>query len=105
MARHHVGARCGVSAQGNPNRSWLRGTPVVEPRLPPSKVCRYNHAVAPTTDHFDGKRFFNPTGPPMQPFTKVARMLLERRTKWPDAVDSGQAIPVSRDDASALVTF
>ena len=61
--------------------------------------------MAPTTDHFDGERFFNPTGPPLQPLTAVPRMLLERRTTWPAAVDSRQTRPAPRGDASAVVTF
>jgi hypothetical protein len=32
-----------------------------------------------TSDHFDGRRFVNPTGIAGQPFTAVPRMLLERR--------------------------
>ena len=33
----------------------------------------------PKSDHFDGRRFVNPTGSAGQPFSKVPRMLLERR--------------------------
>ena len=40
------------------------------------------------TDHFDGRRFLNPTGPQPQPFSAVPRMLLEqRRTPWPRHVE------------------
>ena len=57
------------------------------------------------SDHFDGRRFFNPTGPPMQPFTSVPRMLLARRIPWPVRVhDVPKPLP-SRDTASAVVTF
>ena len=61
--------------------------------------------MAAATDHFDRGRFFNPTGPPTQPFTAVPRMLLERRTKWPASVDSRPTKPAPRGDASAVVTF
>jgi L-ascorbate metabolism protein UlaG (beta-lactamase superfamily) len=57
------------------------------------------------TDHFDGKRFFNPTAPAQQPFSKVPRLLLERRTPWPAHVeDRPQPVP-PRGDAAAVVTF
>jgi L-ascorbate metabolism protein UlaG (beta-lactamase superfamily) len=32
---------------------------------------------SPKSDHFDGRRFFNPTGPRAQPLSAVPRMLLE----------------------------
>jgi|RhiMethySRZTD1v2_1073278.scaffolds.fasta_scaffold11473_13 L-ascorbate metabolism protein UlaG (beta-lactamase superfamily) len=59
-----------------------------------------------TSDHFDGRRFHNPTGPQPQPFSKVPRMLLERRsTPWPRYVeDPPQTLP-GVDGTSAVVTF
>jgi hypothetical protein len=59
----------------------------------------------PTSDHFDGRRFFNPTGPTPQPFSAVPRMLMERRTPWPARVDAPARPPAPRDDAEAVVTF
>jgi L-ascorbate metabolism protein UlaG (beta-lactamase superfamily) len=59
----------------------------------------------PTSDHFDGQRFFNPTGPTPQPFTAVPRMLIERRTPWPAHIDTPAQRPAPRDDADAVVTF
>ena len=56
-------------------------------------------------DHFDGRRFFNPTGPAIQPFTKVPRLLLEPKTKWPDRLDGKTAKPASLDDSTAVLTF
>jgi len=56
------------------------------------------------SDHFDGRRFFNPTGPALQPFTAVPRMLLERRTKWPARIDARTVQPPPRDEASAVLT-
>lgn len=57
----------------------------------------------PSTDHFDGRRFFNPIGPPLQPLTAVPRMLLARRTPWPSRISPRQA--PERDGANAVVTF
>jgi len=56
------------------------------------------------TDQFDGRRFFNPSGLPVQPFTAVPRMLLERRAPWPSRVDQPQRRPPDLDGAAALVT-
>jgi len=57
------------------------------------------------SDHFDGKRFFNPTGLPLQPLSAVPRMLLSRRERWPRRIaDPPQPLP-SRGDAAAAVTF
>jgi L-ascorbate metabolism protein UlaG (beta-lactamase superfamily) len=61
--------------------------------------------MASRSDHFDGRRFFNPTGPQTQPFSAVPRMLLEPRTKWPASVQSPPMRPAPRGDASAAVTF
>jgi L-ascorbate metabolism protein UlaG (beta-lactamase superfamily) len=61
--------------------------------------------MASINDHFDGSRFFNPDGLPIQPVTAVPRMLLERRTPWPRWVDEPARKPAPRHDASAVVTF
>ena len=58
-----------------------------------------------TSDHFDGKRFVNPTGMAGQPFSAVPRMLLERRTPWPAHVDEPTRRPPALDGAVAVVTF
>src|SRR6185436_10515563 len=58
-----------------------------------------------TSDHFDGTRFFNPTGPALQPLSAVPRMLLSRRTRWPKRIaDAPQPFP-RRDNAAAALTF
>jgi L-ascorbate metabolism protein UlaG (beta-lactamase superfamily) len=57
------------------------------------------------SDHFDGRRFVNPTGPAGQPFTAVPRMLLERRTPWPSRIDVPRRRPPALDGAGAIVTF
>ena len=56
-------------------------------------------------DHFDGQRFFNPSGPVMPGFTAVARLLLTRRAPWPRRIDAPPRQPAPREDASAVVTF
>jgi L-ascorbate metabolism protein UlaG (beta-lactamase superfamily) len=57
------------------------------------------------TDHFDGRRFVNPYGSAGQPFSKVPRMLLTRRTPWPLNVDEPPSKPPALDGAAAVVTF
>ena len=57
------------------------------------------------SDHFDGNRFFNPTGPALQPLSAVPKMLLSRRARWPRRIaDAPQPLP-HRDDAATAVTF
>jgi L-ascorbate metabolism protein UlaG (beta-lactamase superfamily) len=57
------------------------------------------------SDHFDGRRFVNPTGVAPQPFSAVPRMLLEPRTAWPSRVDVEPQRPPALDGASAVLTF
>jgi L-ascorbate metabolism protein UlaG (beta-lactamase superfamily) len=57
------------------------------------------------SDHFDGRRFVNPTGTAGQPFTAVPRMLRERRTPWPAHIDEPPQRPLELDGATAVVTF
>jgi L-ascorbate metabolism protein UlaG (beta-lactamase superfamily) len=57
------------------------------------------------SDHFDGIRFFNPTGIQARPFSAVPRMLLERRTPWPTRVDEVQSAPPALNADAAVVTF
>jgi len=59
--------------------------------------------VSPS-DHFDGRRFFNPSGPALQPFTAVPRLLLSRRTAWPAYIEQ----PLVKPPAAAsdvVLTF
>ena len=58
-----------------------------------------------TSDHFDGKRFFNPTGPQLQPLRAVPRMLLSRRTPWPKRVTQVVVQPPPPDPTGILLTF
>ena len=57
------------------------------------------------SDHFDGRRFVNPTGAAGQPLSAVPRMLLEPRTPWPARVDVAPRQPPGLDGAVAVVTF
>ena len=56
-------------------------------------------------DHFDGKKFFNPSGPTLQPFTAVPRLLLTQRTRWPRSVSVTQREPPARHGTDIVVTF
>lgn len=58
------------------------------------------------SDHFDGQRFFNPTGNNGRPLSAVPRMLVERRTPWPSRVPvTLRRAPPLPDGAAAVVTF
>ena len=57
------------------------------------------------SDHFDGKRFFNPSGLTPQPFTAVPRMMREPRTPWPRQIEVQMQLPPALDGARAAVTF
>jgi L-ascorbate metabolism protein UlaG (beta-lactamase superfamily) len=57
------------------------------------------------SDHFDGRRFVNPTGGEGPPFSKVPRMLREPRAAWPAQVDVQPQIPPPLAGASAVITF
>ena len=69
-------------------------------------VSTMTMTTAEKSDHFDGRRFVNPGGDAGQPFSKVPRMLLTRRTPWPSHVDAPAERPPPPDDAAAaVVTF
>jgi L-ascorbate metabolism protein UlaG (beta-lactamase superfamily) len=57
------------------------------------------------SDHFDGRRFVNPTGDAGQPFSAVPRLLLEPRSPWPAHVEQPPRRPPALDGAAAVVTF
>lgn len=58
------------------------------------------------SDHFDGKRFFNPTGANGLPISKVPRMLLSKRVPWPAQVPVVQQRPPAlRSADDVVVTF
>jgi hypothetical protein len=57
------------------------------------------------SDHFDGKRFFNPGGLTPQPFTAVPKLMREPRMPWPKTIDVVPQVPPPPGDARAVVTF
>ena len=59
------------------------------PPTPPASQARLNRA-RPVSDHFDGRRFFNPTlKPDFAPNLRtLRRMLREPRTLWPMAIEN-----------------
>jgi L-ascorbate metabolism protein UlaG (beta-lactamase superfamily) len=61
--------------------------------------------LAPRSDHFDGRRFFNPTGANGQPFWMVPRLLLTARTRWPSEVPVQPRQPPVPGPGEVIVTF
>ena len=59
----------------------------------------------PRSDHFDGRRFFNPNGPALQPISAAFRMMRERRESWPARIDQPLRQPAALENSSAVVTL
>ena len=57
------------------------------------------------TEHFDGRRYFNPTGANGQPFWAVPRLLSTRWRSWPRSVPTHLRRPPALLGADAVVTF
>src|SRR5437667_8548006 len=57
------------------------------------------------SDHFDGRRFFNPNGANGEPVWMVPRMLLTPRTRWPSAVPVAPRRPPTAGPDDVVVTF
>jgi L-ascorbate metabolism protein UlaG (beta-lactamase superfamily) len=57
------------------------------------------------SDHFDGRRYFNPTGANGQPFWMVPRLLLTAKTRWPSEVPVEPQVPPKPGPNSVVVTF
>ena len=57
------------------------------------------------SDHCDGERFFNPSGLPLQPFSKLPRLLAEPRTRWPRWIDEPARKAPELGASDAAVTF
>jgi hypothetical protein len=61
---------------------------------------------ASPTDHFDGRRFFNPGGTRIPPIWKVPRMLMSERSAWPTHVPvQPQRPPQPAGDDDIVITF
>ena len=57
------------------------------------------------SNHFDGRRFFNPNGANGQPFWRVPRLLLTPRTRWPSEVPVEPRRPPNPGPDEVVVTF
>ena len=57
------------------------------------------------TDHFDGRRFFNPNGANGQPLWMVPRMLLTPRARWPPELSVEPRRPPNPGPGEVVVTF
>ena len=57
------------------------------------------------SDHFDGRRFFNPTGANGQPFWRVPQLLLTPQTRWPAEVPVEPRVPPRPGADETVVTF
>jgi L-ascorbate metabolism protein UlaG (beta-lactamase superfamily) len=57
------------------------------------------------SDHFDGRRFFNPNGANGQPFWMVPRLLLTRWNRWPSEVSVEPRRPPNPGPGEVVVTF
>jgi hypothetical protein len=57
------------------------------------------------SDHFDGRRYFNPNGANGQPFYKVPRLLITPKTRWPRQVPVQPQRPPAPGVADVNVTF
>jgi len=57
------------------------------------------------SDHFDGVRFFNPTGANGQPFSKVPKLFLTPQARWPSHVHVQPRPAPPLADAAVVVTF
>ena len=58
-----------------------------------------------STDHSNGRRFFNPNGANGQPFWRLPRLLLTPRTKWPSQVPVEPQRPPTPKPDEVVITF
>jgi len=58
-----------------------------------------------TSDHFDGVKFFNPTGANGQPFSALPKLFRTPQARWPAHVDVRTRLVPSLAGASISVTF
>ena len=57
------------------------------------------------SDHFDGRRFFNPSGANGQPFRMLPRLLRTRQTPWPREVPVQPRVPPKPGPGEVAITF
>jgi L-ascorbate metabolism protein UlaG (beta-lactamase superfamily) len=65
---------------------------------------RRDRTTAPS-DHFDGRRFFNPGALATPSLGEVSKMLREPREPWPKSVAITPRVPPALDGAAAVITF
>src|SRR5262249_20353854 len=70
-----------------------------------ARACAGRLHCRMVSDHFDGRRYFNPGGLVQQPLSAVPRMMREPRRPWPKAIAVTPQPPPERGDAAAVVTF
>jgi L-ascorbate metabolism protein UlaG (beta-lactamase superfamily) len=79
-------------------QGWARPDAAADRAATRGRSCR--------AAHFDGQRFFNPTGAGGQPVWMVPRLLLASRAPWPAHVPVRPRRPPSRHDPDdVIVTF
>jgi L-ascorbate metabolism protein UlaG (beta-lactamase superfamily) len=61
--------------------------------------------AAADRNHFDGRRFYNPSPPSIQPFSALPRLAVEPRSRWPAFIDVPQVQPPTLAGAAVVVTF
>ena len=57
------------------------------------------------SDHFDGRRYFNPSGANGQPLWMVPRLLVTPKTRWPSEVPVEPRRPPAAGPDEVIVTF
>ena len=62
-------------------------------------------AMTSRSDHFDGRRFFNPNGANGQPFWRLPRLLRTPQTPWPSEVPVEPQRPPTPGPGEVAVTF
>lgn len=61
--------------------------------------------TARKSDHFDGRRFLNPSGADGPPLYMVPRLLMSPRSPWPEQVSVPLRRPPSLDGAAAAIAW
>ena len=57
------------------------------------------------SDHFDGRRFFNPNGANGAPMSSAPRMMLTRRTRWPLSIPVEPRQPPAVSGNQVAITY
>ncbi|HVH31487.1 MAG TPA: MBL fold metallo-hydrolase [bacterium] len=74
--------------------------------MPLPEVLASDSVIRDTrTDHFDGRRFFNPNGANGQPVWKAPRMFLTPRARWPMSIPVEPQQPPSVEGKQVAITY